>query len=390
MYKSSNDSIRLYPYNPTVQFSHVGGANDSVEAVSIQFYEPSKNPNRVLFFGEDLEGLGVNEMDTWLDSEIQAGTGNNIMNNVLFANPESDISVQYEIMHRKRINENDPWNYFGGFSKFIETTELIITHNDAIVRGRNDLEKDPRKAFGSIRVTPSSFKKRIITEKRDNTVISLLSTVGSFLSIIFALYVILFGTKPSKPWGFIQKSTQQKKKLHDELLERFDVPDVISIPLVTPVRKRYGKIYNDNTSIKNGEHTDDSSDSRFRQQTRPPPRSRSELLCDEVLKLRQRVEQLEGRNQILELVLKEYYIDEEIFKELKLARDNETTENREYRERLFKHFNFYSPETLFEARDSRDAEYVGDDEYVGDTRVAALDRWSYLEKSPLPLRRLPS
>jgi hypothetical protein len=252
MYKSSNDSIRLYPYNPTIRFSHVGGANDSVEAVFIQFYEPSKNPNRVLFFGEDLDGLGVNEMDSWLDSEIQAGTGNDIMNNTFFANPESDISVQYEIVHRKQINENDPWNYFGEFSKLIETTELIITHNDAIDRGRNDLEEDPRKAFGSIRVTPSSFKKRIITEKRDNTVISLLSVVGGVLNTIFTVYVILFGTKPSKPWGFIQKSTQQKKELHKELLKRFDAPDVLSIPLVTPVHRRYTNIHEENARIKKG------------------------------------------------------------------------------------------------------------------------------------------
>jgi hypothetical protein len=175
----------------------------------------------VLFFGEDLDGLGVNEMDTWLDSEIQAGTSNDIMNNVLLANPESDISVQYEIVHRKRINENDPWNYFGVFSKFIETTELIITHNDVIDRGRNDLEEDPRETFGSIRITPSSFKKRIITEKRENTIISVLSTAGGVLSTVFSLYAILFGTKPSKPLGFVQKSAQQKKKIAQRTIKSY-------------------------------------------------------------------------------------------------------------------------------------------------------------------------
>jgi hypothetical protein len=61
-----------------------------------------------------------------------------------------------------------------------------------------------------------------------------------------------------------------------------------------------------------------------------------ESLRGDILELRDRLEQMEGRNQILELVLKEYYVDEEIFKELEMARGHETREDREKRENSFR------------------------------------------------------
>jgi predicted GH43/DUF377 family glycosyl hydrolase len=89
-----------------------------------------------------------------------------------------------------------------------------------------------------------------------------------------------------------------------------------------------------------------------------------EPLRDDMLELRQRVEQIEGRNQILELVLKEYYVDEDIFEELQLARDEETKEDKKEREELFRMYNCLSEETLFEARDARDARNTRDATYA--------------------------
>jgi hypothetical protein len=331
MYKSSSDSMRLYPYNPTVRFSHVGGANDSIEAVFIQFYEPSKDPNRVLFFGENLDGLGVNEMDTWIDSETQAGTGNDIMNQVLIASPESDISVQYEIVQRKRIDENNLWNYFGAAPQFIETTELAITHNDAIDLGGNNFQEDPRKVLGSVRVTPTSFRRRIITERRNNTFISEFGAVGGTVANLFALYAFLFGMKPSNPWGFVQRSAQQKKAKLDQLLNYFEVNDIKAIPLVTPVHKRYEDLHHMNVCKEDGlgEHKEASHTDKPPSEEESPNLSEKELSPSE---LQRRIELIEGRSQTLELILKAYYIHDEIFEQLKEAKKEKAEKEKAEKE----------------------------------------------------------
>jgi hypothetical protein len=316
MYKSSNDSMLPSEYNPTVRFSHVGGAYNLVEAVFIQFYEPNKNPNRVLFFGEDLKDLGIDKMDKWKDTERRSGTSNDIMNHILIAYPESDISVQYEIVHRKVIDVHNPWNYFGVFPQFKEETELIITHNDALDRGRDKLEEDPGKILGSIRVTPNSFQKRIITEKRDTTIIDVLGSVGGVASVLFTVYTILFGARPLRPWGIIQKSTiiqHQPKKKAKQLKHYFDIQAVQGIPLVTPVHSRYSALYNRN--VRNNGELERTNDN---QSPLPQP---NEQKIDDMSDFQRRLEQLEGRNQILELVLKAYYVDDEIFHQLKQARE---------------------------------------------------------------------
>lgn len=317
MYKTANESMQLYSYNPTVQFTHVGGAYSEVEAVFIQFYEPSKNPNRVLFFNESPEAVGFAEMDNFKDSERRAGTSREVMKQILLAYPESDISVQYEVVHRKSIDPNRVWNYVGAYPIYILSTELGISHNDAIDRGRNK-RMEPGTPLGYIRVTPNRFQNRVITEKRDTTILSVLGSIGGIVSVLFGLYAVLFGTKPKGPWGIVQKSSlipSQKNKKLNELEDYFDISEVQGIPFVSPVHQRYNDIYNKNMS-KNKKLEEEPLLKRLdieQHQTGDPTD-----MCH-------RLEQLEGRNQILELVLKTYYVDDEIFRQLKKFRQRHPT-----------------------------------------------------------------
>jgi hypothetical protein len=322
MYVSSNDSMLLDQYNPTALFSHVGGAYTRGEAVYVQFYEPEKNPNRVLFLDEDLDNLGIEEMDRWKDSERRAGTSNQVMDQILIAFPESEISVQFEVVHRKKINPYHGWNYFGAFPQYIESTELHITHsNDVIEREGEFLLTDPETKLGMIRVSPKDFKKRIITEKRDTTIITVLGTAGGVASVLFTAYSLLFGVKPSRPWGFVHRTNlitfQEQKKLR-QLESYFDVKEVKGIPLVTPVHERYADLY-----VKNVPYSENLKSAL------PLERSDSKIenIASDFVLLQNRVHQLEGRNQILELVLRAYYIDVEIFQQLDRARQNRITQD---------------------------------------------------------------
>jgi hypothetical protein len=327
MYKSSEYNMPLTEYNPTVRFSHIGNVYNPGEAVFVQFYEPSKNPNRVLFFDEDLDELDVNKMDEWKDSERRAGTSNDVMNHILLAYPESDISVQYEISYRKAIDVDNMWNYFGVFPAYIEKTELSITHNDAIERVKNGITNSSRKVLGSIRVTPNNFQKRIITEKRDTTIINMLGNAGGVFSVLFGFYVFLFGTSPFRPWGIVQESSfisSQKEKKYRHLLYYFNVEGVKGLPLVSAVNKKYNAIYNKNDLHQKcrgkgmfGNESRSSQGLENNEDKSPKPDIRGPE--NDIQDLKERLEQLEGRNQVLELVLKAYYVDDEIFCQLEKA-----------------------------------------------------------------------
>lgn len=315
MYKSLNESTRLSKYNPTIQFSHVGGAYTDAEVVFIQFYEPNKNPNRVLFLDEDLN-LGIDAMDAWKNSERIASSSNDVMNHILLAYPESDISIQYEIVHKKELDVDNVWNALGVFPIFKETTELFITHNDAIDRGRDQLEEYPDTVLGTIRVTPNSFKKKTITEKRDTTVIDLICNTGGICSFIFAVYALLFGAQPFRPWGIVQKAgliKSQEEKKFERLGRYFNIPEVQGVPLVSPVHQRYSKIYCENECNKENLQ-------KMNSQKHSSESDQQEI--ENMSDVQNRLRQLEGRSQILELVLKAYYFDDEIFYQLNRAREN--------------------------------------------------------------------
>jgi hypothetical protein len=53
----------------------------------------------------------------------------------------------------------------------------------------------------------------------------------------------------------------------------------------------------------------------------PNEQKTDEQKTDAMSDVQRRLEQLEGRNQILELVLRAYYVDDEIFHQLNLARN---------------------------------------------------------------------
>jgi hypothetical protein len=323
MYKSSDDSMLLEKYNPTALFSHIGGAYLEGEAVYVQFYEPSKNPNRVLFFGEDLHGLDLQTMDEWKDFERRASS-NEVKDQIFLAYPESEVSVQFEVIHRRKIDPYNGWNYFGAFPQYLELTELRITHSDdSVDRGNSFLVTNPNTKLGSIRVTPSDFTRKVITEKRDTTIITLLGTMGGVAGVLFTAYALLFGVKPNRPWGFVHKtgliSFQKQKKLR-QLEEYFDIKEVKGIPLVSPVNQRYADLYSKNV---HGIGIAEQINEKF------PLLELNDSKTDDTTRdfsvLQGRVEQLEGRNQILELVLRAYYIDVEIFQQLDRARQIAST-----------------------------------------------------------------
>lgn len=119
----------------------------------------------------------------------------------------------------------------------------------------------------------------------------------------------------------IRANRKYKKK--KELERHFGIPDVKSVPFITPVHKIFTPIYNLSSEEDRNEKSNGTRKELLHERifTDMEPDLNSETIEMNSLvsgfnDLKTRLSQLEGRNQILELVLKSYCIDDKIFREL--------------------------------------------------------------------------
>lgn len=320
-----NDTVSTHI--PSLVFQHNGHTITKSQTVHLQFYEPEKNANRIVFDINPISKWDINYVDSWIDSECSAAFNSSSINQVLTVYPESDIDVQFKTIYTQRIDPNSLWNLVGVFPKYIQQSKLSITHTQEMARATY---VEDYYVSGKVRVSPADFKKTTITEKRDVTIVSSLGVIGGFVSILFAARVLLFGARPTEPWGVFQRlsfrsSWEESKRKN--LKKYFRIPDIDSVPFVTPVHQRFSDIYalntNNNAASSSclvntandgllGHHSNEVHSMRSTGSNTNNESTSNEI----ILNMQERLTQLEGRNQVLELVLKAYYIDDRIFHEI--------------------------------------------------------------------------
>lgn len=312
MFISSNQTY-LSTYTPTIQLYHKGRSYSDSEAVFVQFFEPSKNPIRKLYNihpEDDTSVFTVNDIDLWLDSEAYSGEQSDVADKVFVTYPDSKVSAQFETIYTLKVPNNDDWSTdIGLFTAQRNVSSLSVTHSDVIARHVRDSSNATSDNLGYINISPKAFVVKTVTESHNNTALSALGTLGGLIGVASGLYVFLFGTSPSHPWGWIQRRNHDKQMR--KLVEYFDMNDGQHgrIPFVSPVHPRFSAIFNknhrDDDTEDEGCHFMDNDDNKVAYYSED---------------LKERVAQLEARNQILELVLRAYYMDDEIFRELKNAK----------------------------------------------------------------------
>ncbi|KAI8061326.1 hypothetical protein BDF21DRAFT_403129 [Thamnidium elegans] len=316
--------------SPTLSFYDSGIANAKHQSIHIQFYEPEKNPNRVVYLNETIPDFDVAATDRWLDSEVSSGSKTEVVNQVLTIYPDTPVSVQFQTVHTAKLDPNHVWNYFGVFPKYIKTSELSIIHTD--VMNRDTFITTPQTSpttLGEIQLSPASFSVKTIVEKKNVTVISALGVFSGIVSMLLAVQVFFFGARPTDPWGMFQKASVRKHQKQDkkEEMERyFRIPDIESVPFVTPVHQRFSSIYKLNSQDLIERYSDEQDkleEELLDRKLYPEVDSNSDTIplqgytsTGNLSDIETRLSQLEGRNQILELVLKAYYIDDKVFREL--------------------------------------------------------------------------
>ncbi|GAA5801944.1 hypothetical protein HPULCUR_007402 [Helicostylum pulchrum] len=330
MLKSEENKSVVTKESPKLTLFNFGVTNAKHQSIHIQFYEPEKNPNRVVYFNETIPDFDVAATDQWLDSELTSTSKSDVINQVLTIYPDSYVSIQFQTVHTSKLDPNYVWNYFGVFPKYIKTSELSITHTD--VMNRDIYITTPQTAptiLGELQLSPASFRVKTIVEKKNVTVISALGVFSGIVSMLLAVQVFFFGARPTDPWGMFQKAsvrTRQKQDKKEEMGRYFHIPDIESVPFVTPVHQRFSSIYKLNSQDlieRQPDEKDRLEEELLDEKFYPEVDNNSDLIpmqgytsTGNISDIETRLSQLEGRNQILELVLKAYYIDDKVFREL--------------------------------------------------------------------------
>lgn len=313
-----DESFNATVSSPSVSFRIMGTINYNNEAVYIHVYDARNNPNRYVFFDEPLPlGTTKKDIDTWAKADNDISQIKNYFS--MYA--ESSTSIKYKITKYNKLDPYGVWNYIGGiFPKYITSQELNIQYTAPTMKNRFvGYNVSLEHKLSEIQISPLSFDEDTVTEKRDSTVLGTLGAIGGVFGLLSLLQVILFGSRPISPWGIAHMITLRRQNnalsstLDDGLLKNahaeFDRTEVTFIPVSEPVDSRFYDALKKIDPVENygGEECNVGAQLPLLQES-----------------TEERLSRLEARNQMMELVLKSYYIDDKIFQSLKDVRHDAT------------------------------------------------------------------
>jgi hypothetical protein len=205
-------------------------------------------------------------------------------------------TIEYEEVFYEDIATDRKWNYMGLFPVYSKRSEIQIYHDESSATNYGDSSTGEFSYYNSITITPKGFRQITITQKRDSTVLGIFGSIGGVLGLIAGLQVFLFGTRPSTPWGVFHYWTWKKASTPHYIGDHFHIEDA-QVPFINPVHQRFTDVFNKNSDRENCMDTSSSS---------------STPLIDKD-SIEDRMSRLEARNQLLELVMKNYYLDDQVF-----------------------------------------------------------------------------
>jgi hypothetical protein len=141
--------------------------------------------------------------------------------------------------------------------------------------------------LGTFVVAPAAYQTTVYKESKIYSLLNALGFVGGVVGLVFGFQAWLFGYRPRSPWGVVHRWSvgDMKRSLLRGLQNNFKTE--AGIPLVHPVHKR------------------------FSQQQQPGYTPYSPFDADP-----DRISKVEERMQVLELLFKAYYVDDEVFRSL--------------------------------------------------------------------------
>ena len=149
--------------------------------------------------------------------------------------------------------------------------------------------------------------------------------VGGLFGLFVAFQSNMFGYRPNSPFGLVHRWSfgEMRSSISEGLRSRFGLSKT-PVPLVNPVHNRYS--INMRNYGPNYEDDDDDEESTFIDSDSINGSHQNAALHNEVPNYSsfgndeiQRLASVEDRMQLLELLFKSYYVDDEVFRRLDVA-----------------------------------------------------------------------
>lgn len=256
-------------------------------AIYIDMYAPGYNPNMVAY-GLLASNQLSNEFNReWAISE----QGSNTIDSIILK-PSVRTSASFDIIENRALRRYDGWNYVGFSSTYDVNSAVNSFYKDA---PQNVALLQTSALLAQLTIQPSSFTININNEQKVFTLLNAFAQIGGVLGLFIAVQTILFGFRPQSPWGIVHRWSfgRLRVKLTDRLANYFDRMGT-PVPLVNPVSSRLSTVFKDNAYA-------------------------SGYAVDEAMNQENRVHQVEERLQLMELLLKSYYLNDEVFRSLDQA-----------------------------------------------------------------------
>jgi hypothetical protein len=156
-------------------------------------------------------------------------------------------------------------------------------------------------------VKPSKYAVHLIKEQKVSTILGGLASAGGVFSVIMAIQTLLFGFRPDSPWGIVHHMSwgRRSKTLKENLRDQFNTKNS-PVPMVSRVRGEY-------YSLPEASHSTT---------VEMAPLNINDDHFSDGLKLRKmedRFQLMEDRFQLMEDLFKTYYINDEVFRKLNEA-----------------------------------------------------------------------
>ncbi|CAO3660620.1 unnamed protein product [Rhizopus stolonifer] len=267
----SNNGSRLL-------FTLFGDLATTYGRIHISVFAKNMDPNAKVYNTNDNIPVYMSEADVlnW-----QTAERNDLQStNVFTIEPSTYSALSYDVVDHRYLQPVG-WNYVG-FLPITNSTPEIETNFRS--EAPNPNYTTTHTDLGLVAIYPETWATLIDREVKMYTLVNALGFVGGIFGMLIAVQAWLFGFRPRSPWGVVHRwsTGSRKQSLLSGLQSKFKTADS-GIPLVHPVHHRFST----NEFQNLGQETE-----------------------------AQRVSRVEERMQVLELLFKAYYVDDEVFRSL--------------------------------------------------------------------------
>ncbi|KAF7720630.1 hypothetical protein EC973_006813 [Apophysomyces ossiformis] len=255
----------------------------------VTMYPINMDPNRVVFLDET-QDVTVPQICLWRmqESALPQSSTN-------FGARKQDFiqTLTYQISYRQYLQDYG-WNYVG-IKPIWNLTSEVSANLSPNLFSRAPLIHGVLEAF--IIYRPQSFDVVTVREQKMYTIANTIGTIGGMITLLVSIEEFIFGYRPKSPWGVLQRFAcgRIKRSIYSGLYSKLDTLKT-PVPFASIVREVFNEKFPKGPFI---------TDPR-RNESRHNENGGTDL----------RVEELEKRMQLMEVILREYYLDIKLFKKL--------------------------------------------------------------------------